>query len=702
MAKAGIFRDTRTEAAPWLPRGSLPASPPPCGGASRGPRSPPSPSPSPSPSLPRSLRATARTNASSTVEKTQRQARPLAQPNRPVPARGPTRTCAPGRGLRSRLRGARAPGSPGLKRRGHATSGTNGLPAPGLLLRPRPAPARPGPSDHREARPPRSLEGPARASARRAHAGRRGTAPRLSPEERSADARGSCSPGREASPRPTAGARARGGLRLPSTGTVVAGPRAPGKEARTAARAAAPSAAGPAPGQAPRPPPAPSSPSGKAGWEPAGPGRRAGIAVVGAGDLQIKYTRTCSPRCSASDVAKEFIRGASIAKDLTDFIKRFTNQVTSHLANRRSCEEWYYLEEGSLCAECQGLGEPGGLGTPIRGGAGTSRWLWEHQGGLLGPFSLLLLLLLLMHNPFNACLFTGSLYLLLCLFSFEPGSSRRALQVLKPGGYVSTIAHKAPPPPENTLAGFWQAAKNGATGVQLDLEFTSDGIPNLMHDNTVDRTTDGTSRLCDLTFEQIRKLNPTATYNHRLRNDFPDEKIPTLRQALRVECLNYNLTIFGVKGHANMATDALKKIYLEFPQLYNNSIVCSFLPEVIYKMRQTDQNAVTALTQRPWSLSHTGDGKPRYDTFWKQSMFVVMDILLDWSMHNILWYLCGISVFLLQKDFISPDYLKKWSAKGIQVVGWTVNIFDEKSYYESHLGSSYITDSMLEDCASQF
>lgn len=236
--------------------------------------------------------------------------------------------------------------------------------------------------------------------------------------------------------------------------------------------------------------------------------------------------------------------------------------------------------------------------------------------------------------------------------------------------------------------------------MELDLEFTADGIPVLMHDSTVDRTTDGTGRLCDLTFEQIRKLNPAA--NHRLRNDFPNEKIPTLREAV-AECLNHNLTIFfDVKGHAYKATDALKKVYMEFPKLYNNSIVCSFLPEVIYKMRQTDQNVVTALIHRPWSLSHTGDGKPRFESFWKQSMFVVLDILLDWSMHNILWYLCGVSAFLAQKDFISPDYVKKWSAKGIQVVAWTVNTFDEKSYYESHLGSSYITDSMLEDCTPEF
>ncbi|XP_004587143.2 glycerophosphodiester phosphodiesterase 1 isoform X1 [Ochotona princeps] len=330
-------------------------------------------------------------------------------------------------------------------------------------------------------------------------------------------------------------------------------------------------------------------------------------------------------------------------------------------------------------------------------------WLWEDQGGLLGPFSfLLLLLLLLTRSPFNACLLTGSLYVLLRLFSFEPLPSRRVLQVLKPRDRVSAIAHRggSHDAPENTLAAIRQAAKNGATGVELDIEFTSDGIPVLMHDNTVDRTTDGSGRLCDLTFEQVRKLNPAA--NHRLRNDFPDEKIPTLREAV-AECIKNNLTIFfDVKGHATMATDALKKMYMEFPQLYNSSVVCSFLPEVIYKMRQTDQNVITALTHRPWSLSHTGDGKPRHTSFWKQTTFVVLDILLDWSMHNILWYLCGISAFLIQKDFVSPDYLKKWSAKGIQVVGWTVNTFDEKSYYESHLGSSYITDSMVEDCASQF
>lgn len=88
-------------------------------------------------------------------------------------------------------------------------------------------------------------------------------------------------------------------------------------------------------------------------------------------------------------------------------------------------------------------------------------WLWEEQGGLLGPFSFLLLMLLLVtRSPFNAGLFAGSLYLLLRLFSFEPVPHRRALQVLKPRDRVSAIAHRggSHDAPENTLAAIRQVS----------------------------------------------------------------------------------------------------------------------------------------------------------------------------------------------------------------------------------------------------
>uniref|UniRef100_A0A8C9F3R7 GP-PDE domain-containing protein n=2 Tax=Pavo cristatus TaxID=9049 RepID=A0A8C9F3R7_PAVCR len=318
---------------------------------------------------------------------------------------------------------------------------------------------------------------------------------------------------------------------------------------------------------------------------------------------------------------------------------------------------------------------------------------------LLGALTALLgALLALSRSPALAALLTAGPFLLLHVFSLEPASPHSARRVLRPHGAPARIAHRggAHDAPENTLAAVRQAAENGATGVELDLEFTADGVPILMHDETVERTTDGSGRLCDLTFDEIRKLNPSA--KHRLWSKFQSEKVPTLREAV-VESLQHNLTIyFDVKGHANQAVDALKQLYLEFPRLYNSSIVCSFMPDVVYKMRQADRNVVTALTHRPWQLSHFGDGTPRFSSFWKHYLYMMLDVILDWSLHSFLWRLCGVSAVLIQKNFVSQDYVRHWSSKGIQVVAWTVNTFAEKTYYEAILESSYITDSLVEDC----
>ncbi|KAG9477028.1 glycerophosphodiester phosphodiesterase 1 [Eleutherodactylus coqui] len=323
--------------------------------------------------------------------------------------------------------------------------------------------------------------------------------------------------------------------------------------------------------------------------------------------------------------------------------------------------------------------------------------LWG-EGFLLCFSTVFVLLLLATRYPQLSVLLTGGLYLLLLLCRFPPVPESRAQQVLKPRGKPYNIAHRggAHDAPENTLAAIRLAAKNGAVAVELDLEFTKDGVPILMHDDTVERTTDGSGKLSDLTFTEIRKLNPAA--NHRLRHLYNDEKVPTWDEAVK-ECFHHNLIIyFDVKGHAAQAAEALRKLYNEFPHLYNSSIVCSFQPSVIYKMRQADINVVTALTHRPWSLSHLGDGTPRFDSIWKHYYHMSMDVLLDWALHNILWNLCGVSAFLMQKNYISQDYVEKWNKRGIEVVAWTVNTATEKRHSEQILHSNVITDSLVEDC----
>ena len=66
--------------------------------------------------------------------------------------------------------------------------------------------------------------------------------------------------------------------------------------------------------------------------------------------------------------------------------------------------------------------------------------------------------------------------------------------------------------PENTLAAFQEAIDMGADGIELDVQLTKDGQIVVIHDETVDRTTDGKGWVKDLTFDEIRALD--ASYQN--------------------------------------------------------------------------------------------------------------------------------------------------------------------------------------------
>jgi glycerophosphoryl diester phosphodiesterase len=82
--------------------------------------------------------------------------------------------------------------------------------------------------------------------------------------------------------------------------------------------------------------------------------------------------------------------------------------------------------------------------------------------------------------------------------------------------------------PENTLAALRQGFDDGADVVEVDVQLTVDGIPVLMHDDTVDRTTDGTGRVADLTLAEIKSLDAGSWKGP----PFAGERVPTLAEAL--------------------------------------------------------------------------------------------------------------------------------------------------------------------------
>ena len=99
--------------------------------------------------------------------------------------------------------------------------------------------------------------------------------------------------------------------------------------------------------------------------------------------------------------------------------------------------------------------------------------------------------------------------------------------------------------PENTLAAFELALAQGADGIELDAKLSADGHVVIIHDATVDRTTDRQGRVKDMSLAELRSLDAGGFFAEQYRG----EKVPTLeevfealgkRMFVNVELTNYN------------------------------------------------------------------------------------------------------------------------------------------------------------------
>ncbi len=80
--------------------------------------------------------------------------------------------------------------------------------------------------------------------------------------------------------------------------------------------------------------------------------------------------------------------------------------------------------------------------------------------------------------------------------------------------------------PENTITSFSIAISYGVDGVELDVHLSKDGHVIVMHDDKVDRTTDGKGYIKDLTLNEIKSLDAGSKFSQR----FKGEKVPTLEE----------------------------------------------------------------------------------------------------------------------------------------------------------------------------
>ena len=115
--------------------------------------------------------------------------------------------------------------------------------------------------------------------------------------------------------------------------------------------------------------------------------------------------------------------------------------------------------------------------------------------------------------------------------------------------------------PENTMAAFRYALSCGADAIETDFHLTKDGRLVIMHDHTIDRTTDGEGRVCDYTFEELRTFSAGRWFSE----EFAAERIPAAEEFFELTAkeellFNLELKVYPFDEGERRAREAADKL----------------------------------------------------------------------------------------------------------------------------------------------
>jgi glycerophosphoryl diester phosphodiesterase len=198
--------------------------------------------------------------------------------------------------------------------------------------------------------------------------------------------------------------------------------------------------------------------------------------------------------------------------------------------------------------------------------------------------------------------------------------------------------------PENTLAAFELAVRQGADAIELDAKLSADGHVVVIHDQTVDRTTDGSGRVRELTLAELRRLDAGSFFDIAYRG----EPIPSLEDVFQSVGVSVHINI-ELTNYASPAdnlpakvADLVQKYGLEKRVLFS-----SFNPLALLRIHKL-------LPDTPAGLL----ALPKWDGAWARS-----------------WLGTLIPHQSLHPDYrdVSPSFIRRVQRSGRKVFVYTVN-----------------------------
>lgn len=200
---------------------------------------------------------------------------------------------------------------------------------------------------------------------------------------------------------------------------------------------------------------------------------------------------------------------------------------------------------------------------------------------------------------------------------------------------VLSIGHRGAPfhAPENTLSSFRKAVSLGADMIELDVHLSSDDYVVVIHDEEVDRTTDGTGRVKDMSLSELKALDAGG-----------GERIPLLTEVLDEFCgrvpINIELKGKGVAGPAGLEVKKRRDKGIP-PEMF---LVSSFNPISIadFQALGSDLPLAFLIEGDPW-------------------------MALDFANEM------GLRYVHTEHSFTNTEFVEMAHRRGIKVNVWTVN-----------------------------
>ncbi|EKD54758.1 MAG: Glycerophosphoryl diester esterase [uncultured bacterium] len=154
--------------------------------------------------------------------------------------------------------------------------------------------------------------------------------------------------------------------------------------------------------------------------------------------------------------------------------------------------------------------------------------------------------------------------------------------------------------PENTLSAFQKAKEMGAKWVEFDVMLAACGTPIVIHDETLERTTNGSGRVDDYSYHDLQKLDAGSWFDAH----FAGERIPTLIEVVDLLNKQQLFANIEIKPIAGKEEETVVKVLEIIEQCWQKNkfppLISSFSRPVLYSVRKHSQTALLGFLLNQW------------------------------------------------------------------------------------------------------